>query len=73
MCKICRKVCKNNITKPMFETNKTGHSMKLMNTKKYKTFKARTARMEKSAIPNMIKHLNKKHKENIMIHAKYSN
>ena len=71
--RFAEKCVKNDITKPMFETSKTGHSMKIRNTEKYKTKKARTGRMEKSAIPNMIKHLNKKHKENIMIHAKYSN
>ena len=71
--RFAEKCVKNDLTKPMFETNKTDHSMKLRNTEKYKTLNARTARMEMSAIPNMIKHLNKKHKENIMIHAKYSN
>ena len=54
------KCVKSNITKPMFETNKTGHTIKLRNSEKYKSLKAKTARMEKSAIPNMKKHLNKK-------------
>ena len=42
------------------------------NSNRYKILNARTARMKKSAIPRMIEHLNKKHKENKSMHDKYS-
>ena len=47
----------------MFKTNIKTHNVKLRKSEKYKAMTARTVRMEKSAIPSMIKHLNKKHKE----------
>ena len=44
----------------MFETIKKKHNMKLRHSDQYKFPNARTARMERSAIPKMIKHLNLK-------------
>ena len=47
----------------MFEKNKRTHKMKLRNVEKYKIKHVRTARLQRSAILKMSKHLNKKHKE----------
>ena len=44
--------------------------MKFRNSDKYKSPNARTARMEKSAIPKIINHLNLKHKEQHAIQEK---
>ena len=44
--------------------------MKLRNSDKYKSPNARTARMERSAISNMINHPNLKHKEQNAIQEK---
>ena len=38
---------------------------------RYKILNARTAKMKKSEMPRMIEHLNKKHKENKIMHDKY--
>ena len=47
----------------MFETTTKEHKIPLRHKEKYKAINARTVTMENSAIPKMIKHLNKKHKE----------
>ena len=57
------KCLKNDNNKVMFERNKITHKMKLRNVEKYKIKHVRTARLERSAILKMSKHLNKKHKE----------
>ena len=46
--------------------------MKLRNSDKYKSPNARTVRMERSAIPKIINHLNFKHKEQNAIQEKYT-
>ena len=38
---------------------------------RYKILNARTAKIKKSDMPRMIEHLNKKHKENKIMHDKY--
>ena len=47
----------------MFDVNKNTQMMKLRHRDKYKVKNVKTVRMQKSAIINMTKHLNKKHKE----------
>ena len=66
------KCVNNERTKHIFQLQKKDHTMKLRNSNRYKIINARTARMEKSAMPRMIEHLNKKHKENKRMHDKYS-
>ena len=46
--------------------------MKLRNSEKYKSPNARTARMERSDIQKITKHLNFKHKEPKIIQSEYS-
>ena len=66
------KCVKNDRTKHMFGIIKKKHNMKLRNSEKYKSPNARTARMERSAIPKMMKHLNLKHKEQNAIQKRYT-
>ena len=61
--KFAEKCVKNETNKQMFEINKKTHTMKLRTNDKYKTKNVKTVRMQKSAIINMRKHLNKKHRE----------
>ena len=56
----------------MFTILKKKHNMKFRNSDKYQPMNARTARLERSAIPKMIKHLNLKHKEQNLIQEKYT-
>ena len=62
----------NDRTKHMFEIIRKKHNMKLRNSNKYQSTNARTARMERSAIPRMIKHLNLKHRDQKIIQEKYT-
>ena len=57
------KCLKNDQNKVMFKRNKRPHKMVLRNVEKYKIKHARTARLQRSAIIKMTKHLNKKHDE----------
>ena len=61
--RFAEKCTKNPKTKDIFETTTKEHKMPLRYKEKYKVINARTVRMENSAIPKMIKHMNKKHKE----------
>ena len=45
----------------MFQNIDKRHTMITRKEKRFKEMNARTVRMSKSAIPNMQKHLNKKH------------
>ena len=56
---------KNTKTKHMFEIDKTKHTMLLRHKEKFKFIHAKKVRLKNSAIPQMIKHLNNKHKEDI--------
>ena len=66
------KCVKNDKTKHMFTILKKKHNMTFRNSDKYQPMNARTARLERSAIPKMIKHLNLKHKEQNLIQEKYT-
>ena len=54
---------KTESNKYMFDVNKNTQTMKLRHKDKYKVKNVTTVRMQKSAIINMTKHLNKKDKE----------
>ena len=69
--RFAEKCAKNEGTKHMFKINTTNHAMKLRNPLKFKPINAKTARLEKSAIPKMIKHLNLKHEEQKRLQEKY--
>ena len=69
--RFAEKCAKNERTKHMFNINTTNHAMKLRNPLKFKPINAKTARLEKSAIPKMIKHLNLKHEEQKRLQEKY--
>ena len=58
------KCVKNPRTKPMFKENKNEHKMKLRRKEKFFVSPVRTVRLQKSAIPTMTRHMNKKHEEN---------
>ena len=47
----------------MFKLHKKTHTMKLRHNPKYTIHNVKTVRMQKSAIINMITHLNEKHRE----------
>ena len=61
--RFAEKCVKNTKTKRMFEIDKTKHTMLLRHKEQFKVIHAKRIRMENSAIPQMIKHLNKKYKE----------
>ena len=61
--KFAEKCVKTESNKYMFDVNKNTQMMKLRHRDKYKVKNVKTVRMQKSAIINMTKHLNKKHKE----------
>ena len=61
--RFAEKCTKNPRTKDMFEKQTQKNTMLIICKEKYKVINARTVRMENSAIPKIIKHLNKKHKE----------
>ena len=61
--KFANKCLKNSKTKHMFTENMKTHQMKLRKIEKYKIQHVKTARTEKSAIPNMTRHINRKHEE----------
>ena len=54
----------------MFQLNVTTHNMKLRKQEKFKVKSAKTVRMQRSAIPQMTKHLNNKYVEKITIISK---
>ena len=54
----------NRKTKDMFQTIKKKYKMITKKAKKVKEKNARTDRMSKSEIPNLQKHLNRKHEKN---------
>ena len=47
----------------MFKLNTKHHNMNLRITEKYKTTKAKTERFKRSAIPYMVRLLNKNHQD----------
>ena len=56
------KCVKHDRNKVMFKKNKRIHKMKLRNVEKYRVKNVRTARLQRSSIMNMSRHLNLKHK-----------
>ena len=59
-----RKFLKNEKVKDLFPLNQTKHKMEKRKTTKFKTFKARTNRYKKSALPYMRKLLNDENLKN---------
>ena len=53
--------------KSIFKENISQHNIKLRKKEKFTIIHANTVRLKRSAIPNMTKHLNKKHDENVRI------
>ena len=61
--RFANKCLKNKKTEGMFRSNTKTHTMNLRVKEKYKVDQHRTSRTIRSAIPNMVKVLNKKHNE----------
>ena len=62
--RFAEKCTKNEKTKSIFKENINIHNMKLRKKEKFIITHANTVRLKRSAIPNMTKHLNKKHEDN---------
>ena len=61
--RFANKCLKNKKTEVMFRSNTKTHKMNLRVKEKYKVDQYRTSRTIRSAIPNMVKVLNKNHDE----------
>ena len=61
--RFAEKCSRNPRTKTMFEHKEKHHMMKLRTNNKFKIPNVKTVRWKNSALPNMVNHLNEKHKE----------